>query len=314
MNNTHAGRISVLYGGIGEERAVSLQSGPAIAQALESHYSVEMVELNTAVLPKDLHLQSSVVFPALHGSFGEDGSLQAALEAAGIAYCGSDAAASRLCMAKDRTKVVARDLGIATPEAIHFEAGENPLADNVIEILGNDLVVKPANMGSSVGLHFANSRSALGLALSQVHTGEWLIEQRIHGRELTVGLLEGQAMGVVEVVSVSGVYDYEAKYIAGSTKYLCPAALDATLEAEIKTASEALFNACGCRDFARIDFLLDGDMPYFLEVNTLPGLTASSLLPKSAACEGLGFEALAQALVRGGCERYASEKNGGAQA
>ena len=211
MNNTQAGRIVVLYGGVGEERDVSLQSGPAIAGALATHYAVDSLELNVAALPEDLDLQDAVVFPALHGGFGEDGTLQAALEAAGVTYCGSDAASSRLCMAKDRTKAIAQELGIATPQAIHFEAGENPLADTVIKTLGNTLVVKPANMGSSVGLHFAESRSALGVALSQIHTGEWLIEQRIHGRELTVGLLDGRAMGVVEVISPSGVYDYQAK-------------------------------------------------------------------------------------------------------
>lgn len=314
MDKREPERIVVFYGGVGEEREVSLQSGPAIAEALARQYVVEAVELDAAELPQGLDLKEAVVFPALHGSFGEDGTLQAALEAAGVSYCGSDAAASRLCMAKDRTKVLARDLGIAVPEAIHFTAGANPLADAVIEELGSSLVVKPANMGSSVGLHFAENRSALGVALSQVHRGEWLIERRIRGRELTVGLIDGKAMGVVEVVSQSGVYDYAAKYTSQTTEYRFPAALDAELVSEIKAAAEAIFGGCACRDFARIDFLLEGSRPYFLEVNTLPGLTATSLLPKSASCEGLDFESLAAALVRGGCERYAASFGKGAKA
>ncbi|NCG08132.1 MAG: D-alanine--D-alanine ligase [Verrucomicrobia bacterium] len=304
-------RIILLYGGIGEEREVSLQSGPALANALSGQYAVEAVRLDAAKLPEDLDWKDAVVFPALHGSFGEDGTLQAELEAMEVVYCGSDAAASRLCMAKDRTKVIARDLEIAVPEAIHFVAGENPLADAVIETLGSSLVVKPANMGSSVGLHFAENRSALGVALSQVHRGDWLIERRIRGRELTVGLLDGKAMGIVEVVSKSGVYDYAAKYASQETEYRFPAALDAGLESEIKVAAEHLFSACSCRDFARIDFLLEDSTPYFLEVNTLPGLTVTSLLPKSASCEGLDFESLAAALVRGGCERYAAKSREG---
>lgn len=304
-------RIVVLYGGVGAEREVSLQSGPALAKALEAHFCVETVLLEAAVLPNGLDLRTALVFPALHGSFGEDGTLQALLETAGVAYCGSDAEASRLCMAKDRTKVIAGDLGIATPGAIHFEGGKNPLADAVIETLGSSLVVKPANQGSSVGLHFAENRSALGVALSQIHAGEWLVERRIRGRELTVGLLDGKAMGIVEVISKSGVYDYRAKYTSGDTEYRSPASLETNIASEIKAAAEALFEACACRDFARIDFLLEEGKPYFLEVNTLPGLTASSLLPKSAACEGLDFERLALALVRGGCERYATGRIGG---
>jgi D-alanine-D-alanine ligase len=311
MNKREPKGVVVFYGGVGEEREVSLQSGPAIAEALASQYTVQAVQLDEAELPQGLDLKEAVVFPALHGSFGEDGTLQAALDAAGVSYCGSDAAASRLCMAKDRTKGIAMGLGIAVPEAIHFEGGDNPLADAVIEELGSSLVVKPANMGSSVGLHFAENRSALGVALSQVHSGEWLIERRIRGRELTVGLLDGKAMGVVEVVSQSGVYDYTAKYASQETEYRFPAALDEAYEAKIKAAAEAIFEACACRDFARIDFLLEDSRPYFLEVNTLPGLTTTSLLPKSASCEGLDFESLAVALVRGGCKRYAASAGRG---
>jgi D-alanine-D-alanine ligase len=140
-----------------------------------------------------------------------------------------------------------------------------------------------------------------------------LIEQRIRGRELTVGVLEGRAMGVVEIVSQSGVYDYTAKYTPGSTVYHAPAALEPATASKVTAYAEQLFAACGCRDFARIDFLLDGETPCFLEINTLPGLTETSLLPKSAACAGLDFEALASALVAPGCARLrAGRGEGGA--
>lgn len=295
--------IVVLYGGVGSEREVSLVSGAAIAQALATNFKVELLRLDAEALPESIDGKRSVVFPALHGAFGEDGRLQALLEAADIEYCGSDAAASRLCMAKDLTKEIARDLGIGVPQAMVFDGTDAPLADAVIESLGTSLVIKPTDQGSSVGLYFTEHRSALGVTLSQIHTGQWLIEQRIRGRELTVGVLNGRAMGVVEIVSASGVYDYEAKYTPGATEYRYPAELAAEVETRIKADAEALFAACGCRDFARIDFLLDGAESYFLEINTLPGLTATSLLPKSASCVGLDFESLGRALVSPAIER-----------
>jgi D-alanine-D-alanine ligase len=297
-------KIIVLYGGVGSEREVSLRSGAAIADALRISFEVEALVLEDEALPTSIQADRCVVFPALHGSFGEDGQLQALLEAAGIHYCGSDAAASRLCMDKAATKAIARDLRIAVPKAITFDGAAAPLADAVIEQLGTSLVIKPADQGSSVGLHFTEHRSALGVTLSGIRSGKWLIEQRIQGRELTVGVLKGAAMGIVEIVSQSGVYDYQAKYTPGSTEYRFPAELEPALEAKIKDHAEQLFDACGCRDFARIDFLLDGQHPCFLEINTLPGLTATSLLPKSASCVGFDFEILAAELVAPAIQRF----------
>ena len=296
--------IIVLYGGVGAEREVSLASGAALARALAARYEVELLRLDAEALPQTLDAAHSIVFPALHGAFGEDGRLQGLLDAAGIEYCGSGAAASRRCMAKDQTKQIAAAHGIQVPQGLVFDGRQAPLADAVIAQLGSSLVIKPTDQGSSVGLYMTEHRSALGVTLSQINAGHWLIEQRIRGRELTVGVLHGKAMGVVEIVSASGVYDYQAKYTPGSTRYRVPAPLDAALEARVKAEAEALFAACGCRDFARIDFLLDGTQPYFLEINTLPGLTATSLLPKSASCIGLDFEALALELLAPALARF----------
>jgi D-alanine-D-alanine ligase len=296
--------ILVLYGGVGSEREVSLRSGEAVAQALRAGFDVEALILEREALPESIRPEKHVVFPALHGNFGEDGQLQALLEAAGFHYCGSDAAASRLCMDKAATKAIARDLRIAVPGAMTFDGAHAPLADAVIEKLGTSLVIKPADQGSSVGLHFTEHRSALGVTLSGIRSGNWLIEQRIRGRELTVGVLKGAAMGVVEIVSQSGVYDYKAKYTPGSTEYHAPAEIEPAVEAMVKDHAEQIFDACGCRDFARIDFLFDGTRPYFLEINTLPGLTATSLLPKSASCVGYDFEQLAGELVEPAIARF----------
>lgn len=297
-------QIVVLCGGVGSEREVSLRSGHAVAEALSAGFQVRLEELNSRAVPEGIDPHRSIVFPALHGEFGEDGQLQSLLEEAGVHYAGSDAESSRLCMDKAATKKVAEDLGIAVPKAITFDGAQAPLADEVIKELGASLVVKPADQGSSVGLHFAESRSGLGIALSSIRSGNWLIEQRIRGRELTVGILGGRALGVVEIVSQSGVYDYKAKYTAGSTEYRYPAELPPKIERQIKDQAAQLFKACACRDFSRVDFLLEGELPYFLEINTLPGLTATSLLPKSASCEGLEFEQLAGELVRPAIERF----------
>lgn len=302
--------IVVLYGGVGSEREVSLVSGEAIARALSANHSVELLRLDRNELPKQIDANRSIVFPALHGAFGEDGQLQALCDAAGVICCGSDAAASQLCMAKDRAKAIAADLGIVSPLGMTFNGAETPLADDVINALGTSLVIKPADQGSSVGLHFTEHRSALGVTLSQIHKGNWLVEQRIRGRELTVGILNGKALGIVEIVSVTGVYDFKAKYTPSATKYLFPAELNSGTEAQIKSAAERLFAACGCRDFARIDFLLKDDESYFLEINTLPGLTATSLLPKSAVCVGYDFEGLASQLVAPAIERFDVKRGG----
>ena len=303
---TNPKSIVVLYGGVGPERDVSLVSGQAIADALSQQFAVEPLQIDSATLPESIDRETSVVFPALHGTFGEDGRLQKLLEDAGISYSGSDAEASRLCMMKDRTKERAHQLGIPMPEGIVFDSANVPLADAVIDKLGTSLVTKPADQGSSVGLSFTEHRSALGVALSQIRSGKWLIEQRIRGRELTVGLLNGKAMGIVEILSPDGKYDFSAKYTPGTTEYRYPADLEPAVETQIKKNAEVLFKSCGCRDFARIDFLLDGAVAYFLEINTLPGLTATSLLPKSASCIGLDFEALARELVTPALQRFAT--------
>ena len=269
--------IVILNGGVSSEREVSLRTGKAVTEALSSNFEVQTIELKTETLPRSIRADKSIVFPALHGSFGEDGRLQALLEAASIHYCGSDAVSSRLCMDKAESKEIARVLNIATPESITFDAANVPIADEVISKLGSSLVIK-----------------------------RWLIEERIRGRELTVGVLNGKAMGIVEIRSQSGIYDYAAKYSIGAAEYLFPAELDSVIATSIKEEAEQLFNACGCRDFARVDFLLDDHTSYFLEINTLPGMTKTSLLPKSALCQGHDFEQLAIELVAPAIARFKS--------
>ena len=297
--------IAVLSGGVGEEREVSLATGKAVASALERVHSVELLELTEATPPEMLDGQRMVVFPAIHGTFGEDGELQSILEDRGIEYAGSGVVASRLCMDKQRTKEVVETSGVLVPRSMVFEQSTFVEVDRVVQALGNHLVVKPMDQGSSVSLNLVEGEAQLREAIDPLLPGNWMIEKRIFGRELTVGVLHGESLGVVEVIPKGGVYDYEHKYVAGSTEYLYPADLPPDMESGVREAAEKAFAVCGCRDFARVDFIATEDGKwYFLEINTIPGLTETSLLPKSASCAGYDFDRLVNELVAPTIQRF----------
>jgi D-alanine-D-alanine ligase len=299
--------IAVLAGGISAERDVSLGSGKASALALARTFPTQLFELNAEALPVGLDPKKHVVFSTLHGTFGEDGAMQRLLDAAGVTYAGCDAASSALTMDKTLTKQAAATRGVRVADAVHFSADQKPTADAVVAKLGDQVVVKPNNEGSSVGLSVIGSRAALAEKLASITAGSWLIERRIIGRELSVGVLGGKAMGVVEIRPKSGVYDYTSKYTKGLTEYFAPAPLDAAVTAKVQRSAEAAFAACGCRDYARVDFILpeQGDA-FLLEINTLPGMKETSLLPMSARCAGMDFTGLVRELVRPALLRFQS--------
>jgi D-alanine-D-alanine ligase len=188
---------------------------------------------------------------------------------------------------------------------VTFTAAAKPTADAVVAKLGEQLVVKPNAEGSSVGLALVATKAELAAKLDSITTGGWLIERRIVGREFSVGVLGGKAMGVVEIRPKSGVYDFTSKYTKGMTEYFAPAPLEPALTEKAQRAAEAAFAACGCRDYARIDFMLSapGDL-YLLEINTLPGMKETSLLPMSARCVGLDFTGLVRELVSPAVARF----------
>lgn len=297
--------IAVLAGGTSAERDVSVGSGKASALALARSFPTRLFELTADALPVGLDPRRHVVFSTLHGTFGEDGGMQRLLDAAGVTYAGCDAASSALTMDKTRTKAAAAKRGVRVADAVHFEADQKPAADAVVAQLGENVVVKPNNEGSSVGLSVIASRAALAEKLGSITRGSWLIERRIVGRELSVGVLGGRALGVVEIRPKSGVYDYTSKYTKGLTEYFAPAPLDPATTARVQAAAEAAFAACGCRDYARVDFILpeQGDA-FLLEINTLPGMKETSLLPMSARCAGMDFTGLVRELVRPALLRF----------
>ena len=297
--------IAVFAGGTSAEREVSLGSGQASAIALARSFPTRLFEVNAAAIPAGVDPSRHVVFSTLHGTFGEDGGMQRLLDAAGIHYAGCDAASSALTMDKSRTKEAAAARGVRVVPGVTFMAADKPTADGVVAKLGENLVVKPNNEGSSVGLALVASRAELAAKLESITAGGWLIERRVVGREFSVGVLRGKAMGVVEIRPKSGVYDFTSKYTKGMTEYFAPAPLDPAATAEVQRAAESAFAGCGCRDYARVDFMLSAQGEFFLlEINTLPGMKETSLLPMSARCVGLDFSALVRELVSPALQRF----------
>ena len=294
MRDLANSEVVVLYGGLGPERAVSIESGKAVEASLKKQAGLKVRAccLDKPELPDELKSDHQIVFPMLHGAFGEDGTLQKLLSERGICFVGSGAEASALCMNKYQTVAQVKDLGIACADSIAFSGDSVPLADTAIEALGQSLVLKPSDSGSSHGLRLIENRSSLGLALSQINSGNWMIEQRLLGRELSIGLLGGEPLEIVEIKTHRAAFDYHAKYESLETQRICPAALSDQIASTIAEAARAIFSACGCLDCARIDFILVGDCPYFLEVNTIPGMSEHSLLPLSAGGRGIDFDAL----------------------
>ena len=296
--------IVVLYGGFSDEREVSIKSGEQVINALKLNHSVEAIRIEDRIIPDWIQPDCHIVFPMIHGAFGEDGELQNILFEKGIEFLGSDADSSALCMDKSIAKERVEALGVKTAESLSFDGNTIPLADDVIKKLGSSLVLKPRDSGSSYGLSIIENRSSMGVALSKINTGNWLVERRLRGRELTIGLLGGKALEVVEIKYSKECYDYDTKYLSDSTEYLCPAELPKEITKRIKSEAEAIYTSCGCRDFARIDFILEGETPYFLEVNTIPGMTPQSLLPKSALAKSIDFNTLIEKILSFGIKRF----------
>ena len=297
--------IAVFSGGTSAEREVSLGSGLACAIGLARSFPTRLFRIDADALPAGLDPARHVVFSMLHGTFGEDGGMQRLLDAAGVGYAGCDAASSALTMDKTRTKETVAAAGLKVIPGAFFPANKKPTAEELAAKFGDHVVVKPNDEGSSVGLRIVGSRGELAEALAAIAEGDWLVEKRIFGRELAVGVVDGKAMGIVEIRPKSGIYDYASKYTKGLTEYLAPAPLDEKLTAAIRAAAEVAFAACDCRDYARVDFMVgENEEFYLLEINTLPGMKETSLLPMSARCEGLDFTGLVRAMVAPALQRF----------
>ena len=287
--------ITVMHGGPSTEREVSLRTGTAVARALRS-VGHEVHELDPKTPDWILPPHTDVVFLALHGTYGEDGTVQQQLDKVGVAYTGCDAQASRIAFDKVLTKQRCVDAGVPTPKFLVVDSPTVPWPGG----WQPPVVVKPVRQGSSVGLQFVERVADWADALREAfrYDTQLLVEERIDGCETTVGILDGVALPVVEIRPKQGAYDYRNKYTTGATEYFCPAPLDRAITERIQATAMRAFQAIGGRDYARVDVMVRAnDEPLVLEVNTLPGMTETSLLPKAAAAAGLSYEALCQRMV-----------------
>jgi D-alanine-D-alanine ligase len=287
--------ITVMLGGPSAEREVSLRTGAAVAKALRS-LGHQVHELD----PRDgnwvLAPGTQVVFLALHGTYGEDGTVQKQLDRLGVVYTGCDAEASRIAFDKVLTKQACLKAGVPTARFLTVASPQAPFPENFLP----PLVAKPIRQGSSVGLQFVERVEDWpnALAESLKFDSEVLVEEKIAGRETTVGILDGEALPLVEIRPKAGHYDYRNKYTVGVTEYFCPADFPDAIAKKIQAAALNAFKAVGGRDYARVDVMVRADgSPVVLEVNTLPGMTETSLLPKAAAAAGLDYAALCQRMV-----------------
>jgi len=292
--------ILVLAGGPGVEREVSLQSGTAVHNALArlGHRPI-LRDISPADLAV-LEIPVDFVFIALHGEFGEDGAVQAELDRRGIRYSGCDADASQTAMDKVKTKRLAIEAGVKTPA---FEVASRDTVDGIAHRFGAPAVVKPVDSGSSVDITIARSSNVLQNAAQQVVTkyGHALVERFVAGPELTVGILGDEALPVCEIRTQREFYDYDAKYLDDDTEYLFD--LDPNLSDDavtrVQEQSLTVHRALGCRVLSRVDWIVDENTgePNLLEVNTIPGFTSHSLVPKAAARVGIDFDQLCQRVV-----------------
>ncbi len=300
-------KVAVFMGGSSSEREVSLSSGKAVADALKTvGHEVTSYDVGwrgTGSLFEAVsecgNNGTDVVFLALHGDLGENGGVQGVLEAAGLCYTGSGIGASAIAMNKDISKQLFVKNGIPTAAWEMIDADDFD-SNDIINTCGLPLIIKPADQGSTVGLTFVESVDDLedAVALAAQYSDAIMAEAFIPGSELTVPILGDEILPVIQIKPSHAIYDYECKYSAGMSDYLVPAPISSELENDLKAQALNVFTALGLRDYARVDFRLDADgQPLCFEANTLPGMTATSLVPKSARAAGIEFPNLVSRIV-----------------
>jgi D-alanine-D-alanine ligase len=294
-------KIAVLMGGIGEERDISIQSGDCVTRALrQAGANVVAADIRPDHMSVLDDNEVHVFFLALHGTFGEDGQHQRILEDKFLVYTGSGPQASRLAFDKWASKKRFLNARITTPQAVLFDlpTGAQELESQLPR--AEKFVVKPLRQGSTIGVNIADDPNAALAAARQClkQFGDCMIEEYIPGREITVGVLQDKALPIIEIKSKTAFYDYRAKYLDERTEFLFDTIPDTALTAKIQKAAIDCFNALGCRHFARVDFILrDDGTPYALELNTIPGFTDHSLLPRAAARAGISMSALCLTII-----------------
>ncbi|HUT36176.1 MAG TPA: D-alanine--D-alanine ligase [Planctomycetota bacterium] len=302
MDERRKPRVGVLYGGISAEREVSLRSGAAVAAALRAAgYPVELIDILDAPIGGLTLERMDVAFIALHGTFGEDGGIQSVLEVLGVPYTGSGVTASRQAMDKVASKHCFRKAGVPTPAFVEIEASwtqERKAASAAP--LGFPVVVKPASQGSSVGVSIVEAEDRLHTAIARAleFDERAIAEEFIPGRELTVGILGDRPLPIIELLFKGRLFSYRTKYTKGAARHVVRPVLPQGLADRVQSIALAAHQGLGCRGGSRVDLRLDAhDEPFVLEVNTIPGMTETSLLPDAAAAVGISFTDLCVATL-----------------
>lgn len=300
--------VAVVMGGPSAEREVSLNTGAAIANALREYGYTNVVEidLDPHNFGKQLaESKAEVVFNAVHGLYGEDGRLQTLLEICEMPYTGSGMIASVSCMDKVITKRMLRDAGISTPDCLIVNKKESGIKEKIMQRFSLPVVIKPASQGSSIGVEIVKKENQLDEALANAfkYSRDVLVEEFIGGKELTVSMMQKDgevvALPVIHIAPHSGMYDYHSKYTKGATEYICPADLDEETTKKVQEISKQAYEVLGCSGVARADVMLDETgSGYVLEINTVPGMTATSLVPKAAAAAGISFPELCNIILQ----------------
>ena len=287
-------KVGVIRGGVSTEREVSMNTGNEIIKYLNRNkYEVFDVVINSEreVFEKLENLDLDFVYIALHGMFGEDGRIQAILESLGIAYSGPGVMSSALCMDKELTKKIVETCGVRTAKGVAIRRGEGYNFQEIKKKLGNRIIVKPNSGGSSIGVSFVEAEEEFKKALELVYTMDKtaLVEEVLPGTEISVPVINGKVFPTLKIEAVAGDYfDYESKYADGGAREFV-FEFPEEIQKEIDKFAYDSYYALKCEGFARVDFMVVGDKPYFMEMNTLPGMTAASLLPKSTASKGYNY-------------------------
>lgn len=291
-------RVAILMGGLSAEREVSLKTGGAVQEALRKRgYKGVALDVGRDIAGSLRRHRAEIAFIALHGRGGEDGTIQGLLQSMGIPFTGSGVLSSALAMDKKHTKWVFRAHRLPTAPFLILREGIPSCQRWPFPRLRPPVVVKPTCEGSTIGVHLVRRVRELAPALKSAfrYGSEVMLERYVPGRELTVGVLGGKALPVVEILAPGGFYDYRAKYRRSSTRYLVPAPLDRRTSRRLQKLAVSAHEALECSGATRVDFRLSREgRPYLLEVNTIPGMTATSLLPKAAAEAGMSFEELVE--------------------
>jgi D-alanine-D-alanine ligase len=292
-------KIGVLMGGLSAEREVSLKSGAAVYKALLARgYNTVAIDVGRDLAARLSDEKIEIAFICLHGRYGEDGAVQGVLELAGIPYTGSGVLASALAMDKVFAKKIFAGSGLTITPYVVFKRGDNPDASTLPFAL--PVVVKPSREGSSVGVSIVKAAVDLQKAMDEAfrYDSEILVEKYVKGREIQVGILDDKGIGAIEIVPKNEFYDFEAKYTDGMAAHIMPAPLQNDQYVELLRLGENAHSALGCSGYSRVDFIVtEAKEAYLLEVNTLPGMTALSLLPEIAQHSGVGFEELVERIL-----------------